>query len=112
MKIMAPTHHFMANRWGESGNSGRFTLLGSKITVDGYSSHENKRGLLLGTLFGGGGGIQFFCVFLPPLFFFFASIFFLINKRLKQSNANELWDSKSSCCKINTSWKNSLTLKM
>ena len=38
----------MENRWGKSGNSGRFILLGSKITVDGDYSHEIKRHLLLG----------------------------------------------------------------
>ena len=29
------SHHFMANTWGKSGNSGRFYFLGSKITADG-----------------------------------------------------------------------------
>ena len=38
----------MANRWGKSGNSGRFYLLGSKITADGDCSHKIKRHLLLG----------------------------------------------------------------
>ena len=38
----------MANRWGNSGNSGRFDFLGSKITSDGDCSHEIKRHLLLG----------------------------------------------------------------
>ena len=38
----------MANRWGNSGNSDRFTFLGSKITSDGVCSHEIKRCLLLG----------------------------------------------------------------
>ena len=33
-------YHFMANRWGNSG--------GSKITADGFCSHEIKRCLLLG----------------------------------------------------------------
>ena len=32
----------MANRWGNSGNSG-FIFLGSKITADGDYSHEIKR---------------------------------------------------------------------
>ena len=41
-------HHFMANRWGKSGNRVRFYFLGSKITVDGDFSHEIKRRLLLG----------------------------------------------------------------
>ena len=40
-------HHFMANRWRNNGNGG-FILGGSKITVDGYCSHEIKRRLLLG----------------------------------------------------------------
>ena len=35
------SHHFMANRWGNS-------FLGSKITADGDCSHEIKRRLLLG----------------------------------------------------------------
>ena len=38
----------MANRWGNSGNSGRLYFLGSKITADGDCSHEIKRHLLLG----------------------------------------------------------------
>ena len=37
----------MANRWGNSGNSGDFMFLGSKITADGDCSHEIKRCLLL-----------------------------------------------------------------
>ena len=42
--------HFMANRWGKSGNSDRFYLpgVGSKITMDDDCSHEIKRCLLLG----------------------------------------------------------------
>ena len=28
-------HHFMANRWGNNGNSVRLFLGGSKITADG-----------------------------------------------------------------------------
>ena len=45
-KIMASgSHHFMANRWG---NSARLYFLGSKITADGDCSHEIKRRLLLG----------------------------------------------------------------
>ena len=39
------SHHFMANRWG---NSVRLYFLGSKITADGDCSHEIKRPLLLG----------------------------------------------------------------
>ena len=38
----------MANRWGNSGNSGKFCFLGSKITADGDCSHEIKRQLLPG----------------------------------------------------------------
>ena len=38
----------MANRSGNNGNSDRLYFLGSKITADGYCSHENKRHLLLG----------------------------------------------------------------
>ena len=40
------SHHFMGNRWGNSGNSVRL-FLGSKITADGDCSHEIKRHLLL-----------------------------------------------------------------
>ena len=47
MKIMASGHHFMANRWGNNGNSD-FIFLGSKITGDGDCRHEIKRRLLLG----------------------------------------------------------------
>ena len=36
------SHHFMANRWRNSGDSDRF-FLGSKITEDGNYSHEIKR---------------------------------------------------------------------
>ena len=38
----------MGNRWGNSGNSVKFILGGSKITADGDCSHEVKRHLLLG----------------------------------------------------------------
>ena len=42
-------HHFMGNRWGNSGNSVRLYVLGgSKISADGDYSHEIKRRLLLG----------------------------------------------------------------
>ena len=41
-------HHFMANRWGNSGNSVRLHFWGSKITSDGDCSNEIKRCLLLG----------------------------------------------------------------
>ena len=37
----------MANRWGNSGNSDRLYLGGSKITADGNCSHKIKRHLLL-----------------------------------------------------------------
>ena len=42
------SHHFMGNRWGNSGNPVRLIFGGSKITVDGDCSHEIKRRLLLG----------------------------------------------------------------
>ena len=42
------SHHFTGNRWGNSGNSVRLYLGGSKITEDGDCSHEIKRRLLLG----------------------------------------------------------------
>ena len=42
------SHHFMANRWGNNGNSDRLYFGGSKITADGDFSHEMKRCLLLG----------------------------------------------------------------
>ena len=42
------SHQFMANRWGNNGNSDRLFLGGSKITADGDCSHEIKRCLLLG----------------------------------------------------------------
>ena len=42
------SHHFMGNRWGNSGKSVRLYFLGSKITADGDCSHEIKRCLLLG----------------------------------------------------------------
>ena len=41
------SHHFMADRWENSGNSVRLIFLGSKITADGDCSHEIKRHLLL-----------------------------------------------------------------
>ena len=41
------SHHFMTNRWGNSGNS-ETIFWGSKITADGDCSHEIKRRLLLG----------------------------------------------------------------
>ena len=42
------SHHFMGNRWGNSGNSVRLDFLGSKITADSDCNHEIKRRLLLG----------------------------------------------------------------
>ena len=43
------SHHFMANRWGNNGNSDRLYFWGGfKITADGDCSHEIKRHLLLG----------------------------------------------------------------
>ena len=41
------SHHFMANRWGNNGNSERL-YFGSKITAEGDCSHEIKRCLLFG----------------------------------------------------------------
>ena len=37
----------MANRWGNNGNVRDFIFLGSKISADGYCSHEIKSHLLL-----------------------------------------------------------------
>ena len=37
------SHHFMANRWGNSGNSVRLYFLVSKITAAGDCSHEIKK---------------------------------------------------------------------
>ena len=42
------SHHFMGNRWGNSGNSVRLYFLSPNITADGDCSHEIKRRLLLG----------------------------------------------------------------
>ena len=42
------SHHFMANRWGNNGNSEKLYFGGSKITADGDCSHGIKRRLLLG----------------------------------------------------------------
>ena len=42
------SHHFMGNRWGNSGNGVRLYFWGSKITADGDCSREIKRRLLLG----------------------------------------------------------------
>ena len=46
-KIMA-SGPFMANRWGNSGDSERLNFGGSKITADGDCSYEIKRRLFLG----------------------------------------------------------------
>ena len=46
-KIMASLfHHFMANRWGNNGNSDRLYFGGLQITADGDCSHAIKRHLL------------------------------------------------------------------
>ena len=42
------SHHFMANRWGNSGNSIRLYFGGLQNPADGDCSHEIKRCLLLG----------------------------------------------------------------
>ena len=42
------SHHFMANRWGNNGNSDRLLFGATKITAEGDCSHEIKRRLLLG----------------------------------------------------------------
>ena len=43
------SHHVMAYRWGNSGNSVRLHFWGgSKITADGDCNHEIKKRLLLG----------------------------------------------------------------
>ena len=44
---MVRPRHCMANRWGNSGNSGWLYFRGLKITADGDCSHEIKRCLLL-----------------------------------------------------------------
>ena len=36
------SHHSMANRWGNNGNSGRLFWGAPKITADGNCSHEIK----------------------------------------------------------------------
>ena len=41
-KIMASAHHFMANRWWNSGDSVRLYFGGLQITTDGDCSHEIK----------------------------------------------------------------------
>ena len=42
------SHHFMADRWGNNGNSDRLYFLVLQIAADGGCSHEIKKGLLLG----------------------------------------------------------------
>ena len=42
------SHHFIANRWGNNGNSDQLYFLGLQITADGDCSHEIKRCFLLG----------------------------------------------------------------
>ena len=42
------SHHFIANRWGNSGNSKRLYFGWSKVAADDDCSHEIKRRLLLG----------------------------------------------------------------
>ena len=42
------SHYFMANRWGNNGDSDKLYLGGSKIIADGDCSHEIKKRLLLG----------------------------------------------------------------
>ena len=42
------SHDFMANRWGNAGNSVMLYFGGPKITADGDCSREIKRHLLLG----------------------------------------------------------------
>ena len=46
--ISGPMHNFMANRWGNNGNSDRFCFEGPQITADGDCNHEIKSHLLLG----------------------------------------------------------------
>ena len=47
MKIMVSGPIIMANRWGNSENSGCLYFGGLQITPDGDCSHETKRCLLL-----------------------------------------------------------------
>ena len=42
------SHHFIANRWGNNGNSERLYFGGFKISADGDCSHEIRRCLVLG----------------------------------------------------------------
>ena len=42
------SHHFLANRWGNNGNTDRLYFLGLQNHMDGDCSHEIKGRLLLG----------------------------------------------------------------
>ena len=42
------SHHFMGNRWGNNGNSGRLSFLGLQNPCRWWLYHEIKRCLLLG----------------------------------------------------------------
>ena len=42
------SHRFMANRWGNKGNSDRFYIFGFQITAEVDCSHEIKGDLFLG----------------------------------------------------------------
>ena len=42
LNIHKTTHHFMANGWGNNGNSERLYFWGCKITADDDCSHEIK----------------------------------------------------------------------
>ena len=53
LKSLIWSQHFMANRWGNNGNSDRLIFSVSKITADGDCSQEIKRRLLLGESHGG-----------------------------------------------------------
>ena len=46
--IASRSHHFMAKRWENNGNSKRLFSWAPKITADGDRSHETKRRFLLG----------------------------------------------------------------
>ena len=41
------SYHFVANRWGNNGNSDILYFFSSQVTADGDCSHEIKRHLLL-----------------------------------------------------------------
>ena len=46
--ILQFVYHFMANRWGNNGNSDRLSFLGLQNHCHGYCRHEIKRRLLFG----------------------------------------------------------------